>query len=273
MSPALVRTLFNNFEITHMHTLAPVDWDYSALAPWYELRAPYATIAIESLLTDCAIPPDAHVVDIGAGTGRLTRWLSARGHAVDAIEPCASMRELGIALSPPAVHWHDRTGTATGLEAGCAQLVTYGSSFNVLEPGAAVAEALRLLGGDGHVLLLYNHRALDDELQARTEALFRSRIPSYSGGSRRQDPLPAWRAHADLRDIQPVTARIRVRQPLRDFVDGFRAHGTLIRQLGAGLDALLQELHVALAADCAGGIIEVPFDTRAWCFKVQSPCK
>ncbi len=250
-----------------------IDWDYSELAPWYELRAPYATAALEHLLRDCGIATDSHVVEIGAGTGRLTRWLSARGKRVDAIEPCGPMREIGIALAPPAVRWHDGTGTATGLDDGCAQLVAYGSSFNVLEPHAAIAEALRLLGDDGHVLLLYNHRALDDELQARTEALFRAHIPTYSGGSRRQDPLPAWAAHARVSAVREGAERIRVRQPLRDFVDGFRAHGTLIRQLGDGLDALLQRLHDALAADCADGIIEVPFDTRAWCFKVAPPCR
>lgn len=253
-----------------MSTRADAAWDYSALAPHYELRAPYADVAVHALLDAAGVPPKATVVDIGAGTGRLTRLLAARGHPVTAVEPCAPMRAIGEALGAVGpVRWHAADGCRTGLPQGCAQLVGYGSSFNVLPPAAAIAEALRLLGGAGHVLLLWNHRDLADPLQARVEALLRRHAPAYQGGRRRADPLPDWHAAGVLREAHAQVARIVVRQPLADFVAGFRAHGTLLRCLDGDLAPVLAGLHAELAGACADGSIEVPFDTRAWCLKVR----
>ena len=252
---------------------ATPDWDYSDLAEFYELRAPYATAALSELAREAAVPRNVHAVDIGAGTGRLTRWLGAEGHSVDAIEPCAPMRRIGQSLSASMpVRWHANEGTKTGLATGSAQLVSYGSSFNVLGAKAAIDEALRLMGGVGHVLLVWNHRDLSDDLQIAVEALIQRHIPSYSRGARREDPSPIWAEHAELRSVHRCEASLQVRQPLVDFVNGFRAHGTLIRQLGSELDALLDEIYRMLAPSCAQGQIEVPFHTRAWCLKVASRC-
>ncbi|GMU43480.1 MAG: hypothetical protein AMXMBFR25_14660 [Lysobacterales bacterium] len=253
-----------------MSAVDAVPWDYAALAPHYELRADYCADTVCDLLDACGVARLAPAVDIGAGTGRLTRLLLARGHRVEAVEPCAPMRAIGIGLTRGAVRWHAADGAATGLPAGSAALVAFGSSFNVLAPAAAIAETLRLLGGRGHALLLWNHRDFDDPLQARVEALLRARAPTYRGGRRREDPLPDWRASGALRGVRRAQGRLRVRQPLARFVEGFRAHGTLLRHLVGPLDELLAALHTALAPDCADGHIEVPFDTRAWCLELAT---
>lgn len=245
-------------------------WDYAALAPHYELRAEYCADTVLGLLDASGVARAAAAVDIGAGTGRLTRLLLARGHRVEAIEPCAPMRAIGEGLTRGAVRWHARDGVATGLPAASAALVAYGSSFNVLAPAAAIAECMRLLGGRGHALLLWNHRELEDPLQRRVEAVLRRHAPGYQGGRRREDPLPDWRASGVLRAAAGARGRLRVRQPLARFVEGFRAHGTLLRHLQAPIEALLAELHAQLAVDCADGHIDVPFDTRAWCLELAA---
>lgn len=242
-----------------------VDWDYSALAAHYEKRAPYAETALGALLDAAGIGPAARVVDIGAGTGRLTRWLTARGLSVDAIEPCAEMRAIGRSLAGSA-RWHASEGCATGLADGCADLVSYGSSFNVLPAAAAIVEARRLLGDQGHVLLLWNHRDLADPLQAGIERLIRAEVPDYSLGSRRADPLPLWTEHAAIRAVRQCAAPVAARQSVADFVQGFRAHGTLIRQAGERFPVLLNALAAFLHEHCPDGWIDVPMHTRAWCF-------
>lgn len=244
-----------------------IEWDYSALAAHYEKRAPYAEAALDTLLADCGLPARAHMVDIGAGTGRLTRYWLQRGHTVDAVEPCAEMRTIGAALAAGA-RWHASEGAATGLPDGCAQLVSYGSSFNVLQAGPAIAEARRLLGARGQVLLLWNHRKLDDPLQAGIEALIRTQVPNYGLGSRRQDPLPLWHAHASIDQVRHCEAPLLARQRVGDFLQGFRAHGTLIRQAGERFPAVLDALARYLGAHCPDGWIEVPMHTRAWSFRV-----
>lgn len=243
-------------------------WDYGALAPWYELRADYCEASLLGLLDEAGVA-SGDAVDIGAGTGRLTRLLLARGHRVQAVEPCAQMRAIGQALTRGDVHWHAADGAASGLADGCARLVAFGSSFNVLPAAAAIRESLRLLGGHGHALLVWNHRDLDDPLQRRVEAVLRAHAPGYRGGRRRADPLPDWRDSGALVHARSAQGRLSVRQPLARFVDGFRAHGSVLRQLDGPLEALLADLRAALAPECPHGEIVVPFDTRAWCLEVR----
>jgi len=61
-------------------------------------RPPYPAAAIDWLLPDGA----QRVLDLGAGTGKLTRLLAARGLAVTAVEPLAEMREQ-LHLAVPGV--------------------------------------------------------------------------------------------------------------------------------------------------------------------------
>lgn len=247
-----------------------IDWDYSTMAAHYEKRAPYAESALDELLNAACVCPAARVVDIGAGTGRLTRWLTARGHLVDAIEPCGEMRAIGQSLSA-AARWHASEGCATGLADCCAALVSYGSSFNVLPADAAIREARRLLGDQGHVLLLWNHRDLADPLQADIEALIHAHVPGYVLGSRRTDPLPAWQKYARIGEVRQCAAPLLTRQSVADFVEGFRAHGTLIRQAGERFPSVLKALASYLSERCPDGWIDVPLHTRAWCFALCRP--
>src|SRR5215471_16952569 len=63
---------------------------FGAAAAAYERgRPPYPPQAVDWLLPEGA----AHVLDLGAGTGKLTRQLLGRGLEVTAVEPLEEMRE------------------------------------------------------------------------------------------------------------------------------------------------------------------------------------
>ncbi|MCW8348396.1 class I SAM-dependent methyltransferase [Vibrio sp. ZSDZ65] len=47
------------------------------------------------------------VLDIGAGSGRDSLWLTTRGCQVIACEPCNKLREIGEALTGKDVYWSD----------------------------------------------------------------------------------------------------------------------------------------------------------------------
>lgn len=246
---------------------ASLDWDYSALATHYRLRAPYADAAFDDLFARLRLPRDCDCVDVGAGSGRLTAELVARGFAVTALEPNASMRAIGSA-AVPAARWIGASAQDCALENGCCDLLTFGSSFNVVPPHTALDTAARLLRPHGWLVALWNHRDLDDPLQARLQHAIERFVPDYAHGSRRDDPSATIEADARFGRVERIDARLLHRVPARDFVEGFRAHATLVRQAGDAFDAVIEAMH-AVVADAA--VIDVPFTTRVYAAPRRAP--
>src|SRR5690348_12439994 len=89
----------------------------SAAGVYEESRPSYPGKAIDWLVAQLDLRPESTVVDLAAGTGKLTRLLTPTGATVIAIEPVDEMRE---ALSTTASDADARPGTAeqTGLPGG-----------------------------------------------------------------------------------------------------------------------------------------------------------
>lgn len=49
--------------------------------------------------------PGYNVLDIGAGSGRDSRWFVSQGCSVVAVEPCDNLRQLGKQNSPDSIQW------------------------------------------------------------------------------------------------------------------------------------------------------------------------
>ncbi|HTZ10598.1 MAG TPA: class I SAM-dependent methyltransferase [Acidimicrobiales bacterium] len=97
------------------------------------------------------------VVDLGAGTGALTRDLVARGHEVLAIEPDPRMRAV---LETRVRGAEVRAGTAEDLplDDGTADVVVGAQMWHWVDPGPAVAEVARVLRRGGTLGLMWNLR-------------------------------------------------------------------------------------------------------------------
>lgn len=139
-------------------------------ARYAELRPAYPVAAVDWLVGGGA-PRD--VVDVGAGTGKLTGVLAALGHRVVAVEPSADMLTT-LRGDHPGVAAYEGTGEATRLPAGSADVVTYAQAWHWVEPAAASAEAARILRPGGVLGLIWNFLDLDDPAAARVHAAMRS---------------------------------------------------------------------------------------------------
>lgn len=101
-----------------------------------------------------ALPSSGRIVDVAAGTGKLTRQLAAPELAVIGIEPVHAMRAV-LAQHAIAV-----AGTAERLPLRdeCADAVTVAQAFHWFDVPVALAEVARVLRPGGTMLLVWNER-------------------------------------------------------------------------------------------------------------------
>jgi SAM-dependent methyltransferase len=248
-------------------------WDYTSLAQTYGGRPPYADAVIDEIMSLAGVTPGDRVCDIGAGTGHLSVHLIGHGLAVDAVEPNAAMRNVGRERFADApVDWFEAQAEETGRPDRAYPLVTFGSSFNVVERGPALAEAARILERPGWIALLWNHRDLDtDPLQAEIEAVIESRIPGYDYGDRRRDPTQDLEASGLFHAPRHLEATVRHEVDADEWVEAWHSHATLARQAGDQLEHIIDEIGALVAKAQDGRRIAVPYTTRCWAAEVREP--
>lgn len=239
-------------------------WDYTALADAYLSRPQYAASVVDTVIDRTGIIQADLVADIGAGTGNLTTLFLERGYHVDAVEPNNAMREHGVAATRrfgSAVRWTDARAERTTLPRGAYALVTFGSSFNVVDTSAALEETANLLCPRGWFMCCWNHRDLTDPLQQRVEETILRHLPGYEKGVRAQDQSEVIANSRLFEPAQAITGRVMHRIKAVDWVNAWRSHATLLRQAGEGLEPIVKDIAATLG-DAA--LIDVPYITKCW---------
>lgn len=246
-------------------TSKSVSWDYSALARPYLKRPEYSEGGIDAMLALVRLPPQGAICDIGAGVGHLTIPLARRGGRVTAVEPNDAMRALGVERTRdnPGVVWVAGTGEETGLPASAFDFVTFGSSFNVVDRARGLAETRRLLRPGGWFACMWNHRNLDDPIQADVEAIIQEHVVGYGYGARREDQAPVIVASGLFDTPFYIEAPIRHRVAVDDWVEAWRSHATLDRQSDGRLNDIVDAIG-AYFARRGDSEITVPYTTRIW---------
>jgi ubiquinone/menaquinone biosynthesis C-methylase UbiE len=184
-------------------------------------RPSYPAAAVEWALEAA---PGRRVVDLAAGTGKLTEVLVAAGADVVAVEPLANMRaELERAL--PSVRALDGSAERIPLPGGSADAVLVGQAFHWFDGPAALAEIARVLVPGGALGLVWNMR--DDRVPWVAELTrvmlgagdvltgsegvappFESTL--FTAGERREFPNPVEFDRGRLREWASSTSRIAV---------------------------------------------------------------
>ena len=117
------------------------------------------------------------VVDLGAGTGKLTRALVALGHRVTAIEPLPEMLELLPAAAPGAFAILGNAEIIP-LPDAHADVVTCAQSFHWFDHPVALPEIARVLRPGGRLAYVWNSRDDREPWVARLSTLIGSETVS-----------------------------------------------------------------------------------------------
>ena len=134
--------------------LHPLADRFASVADEYELGRPeYPAAVAGALQAELGLGPQATVLDLAAGTGKLTRALLAAGLDVVAVEPQQALRER-LAASVGAERVRDGLAEAIPLPDGSVAAVTVADAIHWFDHAAALAEIARVLENGGSLAVL-----------------------------------------------------------------------------------------------------------------------
>lgn len=184
------------------HTHAAVQ-GFNLAADAYERGRPeYPEAAIAFLAEALAVPPGGLVLDLGAGTGKLTRALGRWPVRCVAVEPTPAMRaEFRQRL--PEVPLLAGVAEAIPIRTGGVDAVVVGQAFHWFRQPQSYREIARVLGPSGHLGLIWNLR---DETLPWTARLARL-IESETGGIPRSRSAEWRKTLEGAREFGPLEQR------------------------------------------------------------------
>ncbi|MCG7309622.1 class I SAM-dependent methyltransferase [Brachybacterium sp. ACRRE] len=245
--------------------------DFTELAENYsKYRVGYAPEAIKALvaLLGASSP---RIVDVGAGTGILTRQLAAESAAsVLAVEPNDAMREAGIRDSAEfAISYQHGSAEQTGLPDASADLVTMGSSFHWPDTDMALQEFHRVLADGGYFAAMWNPRLVDrSPVLSEIESALRAVAPGLERKSAGLSGFPETLTERFLDSelfSNPVyiEGHEEVTQTLEQYLGVWRSVNDIPVQIGSErFEEFLEKAAQIVARH--GGKVTTTYRTRIW---------
>ena len=135
-------------------SLHPLAERFASVADHYERGRPeYAPAVIGALAAELGLARGARVLDLAAGTGKLTRALLAAKLDVIAVEPQAALREvLGARVGERRVR--EAPAEAIPVPDSTVQAVTVADAFHWFDRGKALEEIGRVLVPGGGLAVI-----------------------------------------------------------------------------------------------------------------------
>jgi ubiquinone/menaquinone biosynthesis C-methylase UbiE len=135
-------------------SLHPLAEGFASVADSYERGRPeYAPAVIGALSAELRLRPGSPVLDLAAGTGKLTRALLAADLDVVAVEPQAALREHLVA-SVGSERVREGLAEAIPLPAGAVDAVAVADAFHWFDHAAALEEIGRVLRPGGGLAVI-----------------------------------------------------------------------------------------------------------------------
>lgn len=245
----------------------PIAATFDRVAPVYERSRPgYPADALAHLTRTLHLGPGRVVVELGAGSGKLTRDLLMTRSTVVPIEPLAGMRAEYRRAVPNAPVPIEGTAEAIPLAARSADAIVAAQAFHWFKTEEALDEMARVLRPGGGVGLVWNRR---DESVAWVHEVTK-RIDALDPGvprSRDRRWKAAFDRHPAFTPLTLTSFRHVQRGDVATIVDRFLSVSFVARAPEADRLELAARIREILARDptTAGrAIVELPYDTDVY---------
>src|SRR5436305_9983779 len=196
---------------------------FGSQAEEYERHRPgWPAEAVRRALGRLGLDAESEVIDLAAGTGKLTRELVPLVRRVIAVEPLADMRRA-LATAVPVAETLDGTAESIPLPDESVDGVFAAEAFHWFATGEAVAEIARVVRPGGGLALLWNSHDWVHEpwLAEMGELLNERRAPGVTPVNRKQ--TGRWKEAFDGSPFESLS-QFEVRQEQRTDLGGLLAH-------------------------------------------------
>jgi ubiquinone/menaquinone biosynthesis C-methylase UbiE len=151
-------------------------------------RQGYPAEIVDTVVANAAIGPGASVLEIGCGTGQLTRQLAGRALSLTAIDIGAAMVEAAERNVADAKARFQVCSFEDFAGGGSFDLIVSATAFHWVDPHVGLAKAARLLRPGGWLALLTTGERYPEPLQSRLHDLWMR----YSRQDGEWPVQPAW---------------------------------------------------------------------------------
>ncbi len=250
---------------------------FGRVAEQYERARPsYPAAAIDEALAYAQVEAGEEVVEVGAGTGKATRLLSARGLRVLAIEPDPAMAAIcARAVDPALVEVHE-TDFESWRPQAPVRLVFCAQAWHWIDPLLRWRRCAEALRPGGAVTVLWSFPAWERiPLRAALDEAYAAAVPEMPPdfplhpGARAERIAGSWEE-----DVGEGFADVRVgahdwtqRYSAGEYTEMIATHQDHIRLDPRRREALLAE--VGAAIERHGGSIEMAFRTSVCLARLQ----
>jgi SAM-dependent methyltransferase len=193
-----------------MPDAVPLRATFDTVANLYdEVRPGYPDVIVDAVVDRSRLPAGGRILEIGCGTGQITRPLARRGYAMLALELGPALAALAAEhLRPyPLVRVLPVAFEEWSIERGAFDLVLSAQAFHWIDPALGLARAAEALTPQGSIALVWHlDRSEHTSFYQATQPLYDRFLPSDAQRSH-VDPLEqrAMRYH-DALDRSPLFA-------------------------------------------------------------------
>jgi ubiquinone/menaquinone biosynthesis C-methylase UbiE len=207
---------------------------------------------IEAVIRTAGLGPGAVVLEIGCGTGQLTRSLAASGFRVNAIDIGPSMISTARRnVADPAVSFEVTSFEDFGATDRSFDLVISATAFHWIDPQVGWTKVARLLRPNGWLALLSTGEQYDDPLGAGLRDLWTRR--GSDGGGCTVRTRPVWAEtiiESDLfGQVVEATNSYRLRLPTQVVLGVECTRATFLSYDENDRTAFMAELRALLGSD------------------------
>jgi MOSC domain-containing protein YiiM/ubiquinone/menaquinone biosynthesis C-methylase UbiE len=250
----------------------PLVHQFGTVAEAYELGRPgYAAEAVDAVVEFLGLGPGRRVLDLAAGTGKLTRQLVASGASIVAVEPMEGMRRA-FAIAVPEAELLDGTAEAIPLANGSVDGAVVAQAFHWFDIAPALSELHRVIAPGGGFTIVVNKRDESVPWVARMTEL----LEEATGGESPVETID-WRERLPLFALFEAFDELEFKHVHRLPRAGVIARVTSISTVAAleapAKEELVRRIEAMLDGDplTRGDEVDFPYTTFVLPFRRRSP--